>query len=319
MNHNILKVVSAATILIASQALAAASSDLSKLQTDLDEVCQAFHGKVGYCIVDLKSGKSVGRLQSEMFPSASTIKACVLYETLKQIELGKTTWETKLILPPPTQRSKSMWAAYLAPGINPNLDGLCNLMMNYSDNAATVAISDHVGLENIEKSMNALGMTNTACTIHVPASNPRLTKLRADFQNMGVTSPADMAKFLGLLYHNKLLTPASNERMIRMMSHEYWDDFVTGQIPPGVYVCSKVGALERSRSNIAIVYGDHPYILTIYTDNDADKTWTINTEAHVLIRTFSKKVWQWFNPKSRYSPPEGYEKLLPTGGGVEDP
>jgi beta-lactamase class A len=294
------------------------SPAFGSLKRQMDAISSDFHGKLGYCLISLKNGESIGRMEDEAFPSASTIKTCILYELVKQIEERKLSWTEKVTLPPIDQRSQSMWTAYLQPSVKVNLEGLANLMMNVSDNTAAVALADRVGVENIEKRLLGLGMKNTACTIHVPATNSRLAGLRAKFQNMGVASPKEMALFLKGLYDGKLASRAASERILRIMSHEYWDDFFASQIPPGIYVCSKVGALNRSRSDIAIVYGAHPYILTVYTDDDKDQSWGDNCEPHVALRKISSLVWNALNPRQKYKAPADAAKWYPSGGGVED-
>jgi beta-lactamase class A len=191
-------------------------------------------------------------------------------------------------------------------------------MMNVSDNTATVMLADKVGVEAMETRMNKWGLKGTACTINVPASNARLTKLRADFRNMGVTTPADMGRLLELIHLRKTgASPAASERMIRMMNHQYWDDFFASVLPPNIVVCSKVGALERSRSDTAIVYGPTPYVITAYTDDAKDRTWANNNEGHVALRKLSATVWKALNPGHPYTPPKGDDLWFPTGAGVE--
>lgn len=290
---------------------------MTNLRTDLDAICHSFNGKMGYYVKNLKTGETIGFQQDEQFPSASTIKTAIMLEVVKQIEEGKLTWTDKLLAPPAGKRYDSIWLTYMQDKVSVNIDGLVNLMITVSDNTAAVMLADKVGVENMEKRLNELGLTQTACLIHVPASNARLTKLRATYQNMGCTSPADMGRLLELIYSKKVATSAGCERMMRILSHQYWDDQFASQIPPGIYICSKSGALERSRSDTAIVFGPTPYIVTAYTADDKDITWTATTEAHVAIRRISHDVWHALNPGIRYEQPKDAERWYPTGAGVE--
>ncbi|MHB8635462.1 MAG: serine hydrolase [Fimbriimonadaceae bacterium] len=295
------------------------SPSMTRLRTDLDSICRSFNGKMGYYVKNLRTGQTVGFQQDVQFPSASTIKTAIMLEVVKQIEAGKLSWTDTLPLPPIKQRYDSIWLSYMQDNLSINIDGLVNLMITVSDNTAAVLLADKVGVENIENRMNGLGLTNTACLIHVPASNARLTNLRAKFQNMGATSPADMGRLLELIYRKKVASQAGCERMLRVLSHQYWDDQFASQIPPGVYVCSKSGALERSRSDTAIVFGPTPYIVTAYTDDDKDTTWTATTEAHVALRRISHEVWNALNPHMPYDAPADAAKWYPTGAGVTQP
>lgn len=287
------------------------------LKKDLDDLAWHFHGRLGYYVKNLRTGESIGFRQDERFPSASTIKTVIMIETVKQIEEGKFAWTDKVKLPPRASRSQSMWAAFLPEDISLNVDGLTNLMMNVSDNTAAISLADKVGVENIEKRLLGWGYQNTVCTIHAPSTNQRLSRLHKSFNNMGVTSPHDMGEILEGLYRRRLASPAASERMLRIMNHQYWDDFFMSQIPPGVYACSKVGALERSRSDSAIVFGPTPYVITAYTDDGKDKSWGDDNEGHVVLRTISHLVWNALNPGMKYDAPKDAQKWFPTGSGVE--
>lgn len=292
--------------------------NMVRLKSHLDGIANQFHGRMGYYLKNLKTGEVISSRGDERFPSASTIKTVIMIEALKQIEEGKLKWTDKLTVPPKGQRNMSMWTAYLLEGTAVNIDGLVNLMMNVSDNTATVMLAGKVGVENIERRMLDWGFQNTVCTIREPATNARLKRLHGQFGNMGVTSPRDMGEILEKIYRATAASPTSCERMVRIMSHQYWDDFFTSQLPPTVTVCSKVGALERSRSDTAIVFGPTPYILTAYTDDGKDRSWGNDCEAHVSLRKMSAAAWAALNPSLPYTPKKDAERLYPTGGGVED-
>jgi beta-lactamase class A len=291
---------------------------LPALKVKMDSVAQGFHGRLGYHLIDLESGESIGYRDDERYPSASTIKTVVMMEVFNQIEEGKLCWEDQLEVPPVGKRNDSIWTAHMLDGTKINLDGLTNLMMTVSDNTATVMLAGHVGVENIEKRLLQWGFHDTACTIRPPESNVRLSRLYTSFKNMGVTSPTEMAALLRKIYDGKAASPEACEKMIRIMSSQYWDDFLDWSVPSGVVIASKVGALERSRSDAAIVYGSHPYILTVYTDNAKDRSWGFHCEGHDAIRKLGTLAWNSFNPMSPYYPRGTSEKYAPTGGGVED-
>lgn len=291
---------------------------LSDLRLRMDAVARGFHGRLGYHLIDLKSGESFGFRDDERYPSASTIKTVVMIEVFNQIEEGKLKWDEQLEVPPVGKRNDSMWTAHMLEGTKINIDGLTNLMMNVSDNTATVMLAGRVGVENIEKRMLDWGMNDTACTIRPPAGNVRLSRLYTSFKNMGVTSPVEMATILKKIYDGKAASPEGCEKMIRIMSSQYWDDFIDWSVPSDVVIASKVGALERSRSDSAIIFGPRPYILTIYTDNAKDRSWAFECEGHVAIRKLGSLAWNGLNPGKSYYPKGTSEKYAPTGGGVED-
>lgn len=292
---------------------------LTGLKPKLDAVAKPFRGRLGYSVKLLRSGETIGFNEAQRFPSASTIKTVVMVECFRQIERGELRWDELLVVPPIGKRNASMWTAHLIEGTKVNVDGLIQLMMNVSDNTATVMLANRVGIDNIEKLMLSWGLQDTACTINTNKDkNLRLYRLRQMFANMGVSSPSDMSKVLEKIHNGTAASPAACQKMVRILSHQYWDDFIAWSIPPDVVVAAKVGALNRSRSDTAIVYGPRPYILTIYTDNQKDQRWVSDNEGDEAIRKISSLVWNHINPEKTYKPPKDAQKWKPTGGGVED-
>lgn len=303
---------------IITYALIGASPLQTALKPKLDSVAKTFRGRLGYHLIDLTTGESIGYRDSERYPSASTIKTVLLVEAFNQIEEGRLKWDEKLTVPPIGKRNESMWAAHMVEGTQINIDGLCQLMMNVSDNTATVMLAERLGVENIEKRLLGWGFHDTACTIRPPASNQRLSRLYTSFKNMGVTSPLEMAQILKKIYDGKAASPAACRKITRIMESQYWDDFIDFTVPNDISVAAKVGALERSRSDSAIVFGPHPYILTVYTDNAADRSWGFHNEGHDAIRKIGSFVWNALNPGRPFQPSPEDERWAPTGGGVED-
>src|ERR1700745_4291078 len=68
------------------------------LETQLQPLIQAHHGHVTLYAHELKSGKTVAINADTPVPTASVIKLTVLFEALKQIQEGKTSFDAKLTL-----------------------------------------------------------------------------------------------------------------------------------------------------------------------------------------------------------------------------
>ncbi|MBS1709973.1 MAG: serine hydrolase [Armatimonadetes bacterium] len=297
--------------------IAAALLGGQTLAERLDQVAEKFHGRIGYYFKRLDTGQTVGRDQDDLFPSASTIKTAVMVEVFRQVDAGKLSYTELLPVPPVGKRNMSMWTAHLVEGTKVNIEGLTQLMMSVSDNTATIMLADRVGVENIQKTMEGLGLPDTLCLIKPPASNRRLTRLHGQFANFGVTTPRQMATLLELVYRRKAASPAACDRMVRIMGQQYWDDYLMSTVPPGVFAMSKVGALSRSRSDVLLVPGDKPYVLAVYTDNQKDRSWDVDNEGHEAIRQIGTLVWNSLHPERPYRPSKADKKLFPTGAGVE--
>jgi len=292
-------------------------AELNLLKGHLDSVCQNFHGRMGYCVRDMETGLGISNRGSERFPTASTIKTAVALEAIRQVEEGKVNWTDKSMVPPMDGRQFSMWSYFFKDNTVLDLDGWVNLMITVSDNTATMLLREWLKPDNVNARMEALGLKNTKVLWdNFPPNEPDKVKLRAQY-GLGFTTPVEMNRLAELIYRHKAASDAGCDRLLRILSHQYWDDYTGVTTPVDIKVASKSGAIDRSRSEVAIVYATHPYILTIYTDSQKDQSWTPTNEGDVAIRKMCGFIWNDLNPKRPYHPPVGYEKFLPTGGGVE--
>ena len=298
--------------------LAAPSPDYDALKTRLDRICAPFRGRIGYCVRDLRTGRTIDRLGDERFPTASTIKTAIAVHVMREIDAGRLKWTDTREVPPAAKRGEndvSEWSYYLKDGLKLNVDGWTNLMIVYSDNLATRVLREWLGSVNVNKSLAALGFTETLSLSSVPASETRLRKINGQF-GMGVTTPKEMARLMALIAERKAASAAGSERLLRMLGHQYWDDWIGSTVPPEVRVCSKSGAISRSRSDTAIVWAKRPYVLTIYTDSQKDRRWTDENEGDRSLVRISTEVWNALGDRP-YVPPPGARNFLPTGAGIE--
>ena len=85
---------------------------------------------------------------------------------------------------------------------------------------------------------------------------------------------------------------------MRVLGHQYFDDDVASQVPPTVWVGSKSGAVNQSRSDVAIVASPGgTLVMAIYTDNNVDQRWEDDNAGEVSIRKVASVVFRHYNPK----------------------
>lgn len=290
---------------------------LKALDSQIRALSNGFQGRLGYCLTLLPSGKQISYRGSERFPSASTIKTGVMLAAMREVEAGRMKWTDKRVLPPKPNREASMWSYYLVDNIKLDLDGWVNLMITVSDNTATMVVRDWIGTMNVNRHLESLGLQETKILGNAPPSEERIQRLRGQF-GMGMTTPIEMNRLVEMIYQRKAASPAACDKMLRILGKQYWDDWVGTTVPPEVRVFNKTGAINRSRSEVAIVLGPkQTYILTIYTDSQKDQRWTDDNEGETALKKICHWVWE-TTQGSPYYQPKGSEKFAPTGGGVED-
>jgi len=289
---------------------------MSDLAAQMDKAAANLKGTYGYCVRDLQSGEVISKNGDVIFPTASTIKTGVMVEAINEVDEGKLKMSDHHPLPPPNDREASMWTYFLRDGVVPDLDGYVNLMITVSDNTALITLRDWLTPEVVNHRLEGFGLQNTKILRSYPGDPASLAALHEKW-GMGMTTPNEMNKLLDLIEGGKAASPAGCDKMLRILSHQYWDDNIGVSIPPDVRFASKSGAVDESRSDNAIVFGKRPYILSFYTKGLKDQSWGPHNEAEDLIRQEAKIVWKYMEPNDPYALPSGYEnKFMPTGGGV---
>ncbi|HWF85564.1 MAG TPA: serine hydrolase, partial [Vicinamibacterales bacterium] len=151
---------------VAAQPPATAAELKSKLEHRVHDIAAHVDGVVGYEILDLTSGERVGHLEGDVFPTASTIKLAVVYELFKQADEGRIKLEDRITL----DHTKAVGGSGVLHEMGmPTLSirDYATLMVMLSDNTATNVLIDLVGMENVTKRMQGLGLGSTKLRRHM--------------------------------------------------------------------------------------------------------------------------------------------------------
>ena len=97
------------------------------------------------------------------------------------------------------------------------------------------------------------------------------------------------------IYRGQIINDSISKKMIRLLGRNFWDEQAISQIPPDVFVASKNGCVDASRSEVLLVMARQPYIFSIFTKNNKDISWADNNEAWRLAKNLSALLWQYFN------------------------
>jgi beta-lactamase class A len=180
------------------------------------------------------------------------------------------------------------------------------LSITTSDNTASLWLQKFVGGENINKWLEANGFASTRM-------NSRTAGRQGDWRKYGwgQTTPREMATLVKMIHQGDAVSPAASERMYRNMIRIYWDAEALSQIPPYIQAASKQGAVDSSRSEVVMVNAPHgDYVFCITTKNQKDTSWTPDNEGYRMIRSLSKLLWNYYEPKSDWKPAPGVEKYV---------
>jgi beta-lactamase class A len=260
-----------------------------KLTNDITAILNGFKGDVGVYVHDLNSNKIVSINADSVFPTASMIKVPILIGTMDRINKGELSYHQTL-----TYKDSLLYAGSDILGSFKNnepieLSKVILLMLSTSDNTASLWLQSLAGGgKRINEIMDSLGMTTTRVNSRTLGREANRTAF-----GWGQTSPKEMATLLEMIVNHQIISDSASEKMLRLLGRNYWDEQAISQIPADIFVASKNGAVNASRSEVIFVNGKRAkYIFCICTKNNTDESWNANNEAWVMTKKISALLWQ---------------------------
>jgi beta-lactamase class A len=279
----------------------------ARLKATLDAICERFRGVMGYSLYHTRHQHRLHRLGDEIFPTASTIKTAIMAKAFEEIEVGRLRYDETLPITPEDVRDGAGVLQFFREKQSVSVKLLLHLMITLSDNTATVMLARRLGTLEVNRYLERLGLKRTRLLMLHPPDDKELKALRERW-GMGMTTPNEMVELLDAIRTGRAGSPASCDRMLRILSHQFYDDLIGTSAPPWVVTATKSGAIERSRSDTGIVFSPSGvYILAVYTKEAEDTRWTPDNEGEVAIREVARAVWRFYHPRDKWQPPTGME------------
>lgn len=293
-----MKRITTCLLLIASFTAGAQRID-KKLQSEISSALNGFHGNMGVYVYDLSKNKIAAINADTIYPTASIVKIPILIGMMHKIYNGELQYHQVITYTDSLfySEGEDILASFKT-GEKISIAKLLMLMITTSDNTASLWLQGLSGTGTLINSyLDSLGLQYT----RVNSRTPGRENNRGQY-GWGQTTPREMATLMKMIVDKKIINAQISEKMLRLLGRQFWDEEALSQIPPDIFVADKTGAVDESRNEIMYVNGKHPYILSIFSKNNKDTSWTTNNEAWVLTRKISAIVWKYFNPESNWQP-----------------
>ncbi|RFM30284.1 serine hydrolase [Deminuibacter soli] len=278
-------------LLAAGCQVAIAQKTDKKLEKLLGEALQGFNGESGIYVHDLNHNRVAAIRADSLSPTASMVKMTILTGIMDKIHRGELDYHQQLVYKDSLLYAGSDILGSFKSDEKIELSKVIMLMLTTSDNTASLWLQSLAGGgTRINAILDSIGFTATRVNSRTPGRE-------ANRQQYGwaQTSPREMAGLMEKIVQHQLVSDSLSERMLRLLGRNYWDEEAISVIPSDVFVASKNGAVDASRSEVLFVNGrGRRYIFCICTHNNKDTSWVPGNEAWVLTRKISKLVWDYY-------------------------
>ncbi len=286
----------------------------------IKQQAEGFDGVLGASVKHLGTGESADLNGDRLFPTASVFKVPVLVEFYRQAERGAVSPDQQVVL---TERDKVPGSGVLkelSEGLSVSLRDLLSLMMMVSDNTATDLVVGKVGFDNVNKTLDELGLHGTRVVKYcreilfdlVGVNDMPLEDMTIDLfdelnearehggswslgvEDNDVTTPNEMTRLLELIVNGEAAGRESCDEILGIMGKCQTGQYrIPKYLPKKLVVLQrKTGSLPGIRNDVAVVTvkpSGEKYVISCFT-MDAEDVY----EAEETIATVSRAVYEYF-------------------------
>lgn len=226
------------------------------LNVALSDIEEKFDGNFFIDLNNLKSGETFTRRESEVLPTSSVGKLFILCEMFRQANSSELDLEELLTYNKGFYRPGDGVLRAMLPGLNLSIYNLSVLMMIVSDNVATAMLVERLGVDNISRTMERLGLADSNFHQGLPSGEG------VDDMIEPVSSPRDLQNLMSRIYHQEILTKKSCNEIIHIMRANRMNDMLGRHLNVGedwgdspYWIANKIGYGE-CRVEVGLVYTD---------------------------------------------------------------
>jgi beta-lactamase class A len=249
---------------------AASLSGPLSLENQLREIAADHLGAYGVVVFDPASRARVAINEDAAIEAASVAKLYTMLALYRAAERGEVDLEEEVAIAYGDHAAYGTGVLHNHPaGHEMTLRECAEYLIRESDNTAWVMLNRHLGEEEIQAEIEALGLRDT------------------DYANF-ITTPGDVMTALRAIADPSVTTEELSAEMISHMTDTAYEDRIPEPLPPETRVAHKIGSYGTTFSDAGIVFpesGGHYFLVVMATG-------TTEEEAREAIQEMSLATYR---------------------------
>lgn len=246
-------------------------------------VNSSLSGVLGFHAIDLTTGHTLFLNSGVVFPQASSIKIAIMMQMFQSERAGMFKLTDPVSLDPrETVGGSGHLQILLRTGpVTMTIRDLISAMIETSDNTATNRCISIIGIERVNRTLEAMGF-------HATRLQRRMMDTAAAAKDQeNVSTPQEMAHLVDLIYHGKAVDAEASKEMLVMMKRV--DANMRKAIPGAVEVAAKPGEMGGVRCETGIVFlPGRPFALSVASTFLDDGHNPVGEVTRIIYEHFAK-------------------------------
>ena len=271
----------------ALEAVGLKDSQWTEMVNSINEVSNAYDGKVGIYIKNLKTNQVFERNADQRFITASLIKLPIMAAVFQAIRDERISLSSQIRLRSKHKRWGSGRLKWAKAGRKFRVSELLYKMITISDNTATEMLIDRFGYNYLNWCFKKYGFNVT----RIDPVGMRLSDYVHPARD-NYTTPKEMGRFLEKIYRRELINDGYSDLMIEIMKEAESKTRLRKYLPKEWSFAHKSGLLRKNCHDVGIVFTPKAdYIICVLTRENE----TYN-QAKTLIAQLGKTAYSFIGP-----------------------
>ena len=248
---------------------------------DVLDLFEGLSGKISFYYKNLISGEELCFNADEELVPASVMKLFVLTEAFRRFEEGSLLRDEVVTISRAQCYPSCGAINYLHDDFSLTVHDLCVLMIILSDNTATNALIDMLQIDNINASINSLGLQSSCIRRRLFDSESAARGIE------NCASARDCGRWFEMAYKGEIISQNASAEMLQIFKNQR----LNGKIPFYIHslenacpIAHKTGEDKGITHDVGIVFSDEPFVICFMgNDTDVPRFERVMAEASLML------------------------------------